>query len=303
MTSADQAAALRCATAARARLDPLPGTAAPARRWLLVEYPGPWAVQALDSALLPRALSTRLHEAARAVSGRVLLTRRPGRRAPAGVRSWAVVDHTGGQRWGRWEVAADLDAAVDALAAPDAGGPGEPLLLVCAHGVHDACCAVRGRPVARALADHWPNATWECSHLGGDRFAANLLVVPDGACYGNLTPQSAVDVVRAHLAGTVSPEHLRGLSTEPPVVQAAIVAAHATLGPAAAGDLVGLSARRAGPETWLVRLAGSGVMPAVVEATVSRSRRPPARLTCRAAGESAAYGYDVLDLRAAPATR
>ena len=48
----------------------------------------------------------------------------------------------------------------------------EPMLLVCTHGVHDTCCAVRGRPVAAALARRWPEATWECSHVGGDRFAA-----------------------------------------------------------------------------------------------------------------------------------
>jgi hypothetical protein len=87
------------------------------------------------------------------------------------------------------------------------------------------------------------------------------------------------------------------LSTEPPVVQAAIVAAHAELGPGGARDLVGRAVTAAGPDTWRVRLAGHGSMPPVVEVTVTRHLQPPAKLTCRAAGEAAAYAYGVSGLR------
>jgi hypothetical protein len=293
-----------CATAARARLDPLPGTAAPARRWLLVEYPGPWAPQALQSRLIPPPLAERLSRVAREASARVLLIRRPGRRPRSREHRWAVVDHAAGQHWGTWRDPVDLGEAADLLSRAgsppglDRAGHQEPLLLVCVHGLHDTCCAVRGRPVASALADRWPDQTWECSHVGGDRFAANLLVLPDGACYGNLSAASARTVAADHLAGRVSPEHLRGLSTEPPVVQAAIVAAHARLGPAGAGHLVGRQVTALGADSWRVRLSGSGPMPAVVEATVSRGRRPPARLTCHAAGDSTAYNYEATDVRA-----
>lgn len=288
-----------CATQARARCDPLAGTAAPARRWLLVEYPGPWAPLALDSRQLPRETADRLAEAARSVSARVLLIRRPGRRPRRPEHDWVVVDHTSGQHWGRWRDPDDLHEAADALAAdPHPHGPQDDLLLVCAHGLHDTCCAVRGRPVAAALGARWPEATWECSHVGGDRFAANLLVLPDGACYGNLSPASACAVVEAHLSGVVTPDRLRGLSTEEPVVQAAIIEAHARLGPGGARDLVGNGLSALSPNSWRVRLTGGGTMPAVVEATVTRRRQPPARLTCRALGDSAAYAYDVTDLRA-----
>ena len=67
-----------------------------------------------------------------------------------------------------------------------------PILLVCTHGVHDTCCALRGRPVAAALAARWPGQVWECSHVGGDRFAPNVVVLPDGFYYGNLDPETAV---------------------------------------------------------------------------------------------------------------
>ena len=72
----------------------------------------------------------------------------------------------------------------------------------------------------------------------------NLLVLPDGACYGNLDADTAVDVVTSHLQGRVDVDHLRGVSTQPPVAQAAIAAALRRFGPAALSQ-VGVSARRA----------------------------------------------------------
>jgi len=289
-----------CATAARLRDDPIVGTAAPARRWLLVEYPAGWATHALQSPLIPPGVGARLETLARSSGGRVLLIRRHGRRRLDAPRAWVVVDHDGRQQWGTWQGGNDLERAADAFAAgPVRSGPQEPLLLVCTHGRHDTCCALRGRPVTEALTERWPEATWECSHVGGDRFAANLVLLPDGAYYGNLSAGSAVPVVEAHLAGTVTPAHLRGLSPEPPLVQAAVVAAHERFGPGGARDLVGEATEPVGTDTWRVRLAGRGTLPAAVEATVTRERRPPAKLTCRAAGEAAAYTYVVTDLRAA----
>ena len=62
---------------------------------------------------------------------------------------------------------------------------------MCTHGRHDACCAERGRPVAAALTAARPEQTWEVSHVGGDRFAANLLVLPEGLYYGQVTADEA----------------------------------------------------------------------------------------------------------------
>ena len=88
----------------------------------------------------------------------------------------------------------------------------EPVFAVCTHGRHDTCCAERGRPVAAALAAAHPDLTWEVSHIGGDRFAANALVLPHGLYYGRLDEDSVVGMADAHLDGRLSLEHLRGRS-------------------------------------------------------------------------------------------
>ena len=84
----------------------------------------------------------------------------------------------------------DLDA-VSRGEAPDWPRVDGPLFGVCTHGRHDACCAERGRPVAAALTASHPAETWEISHMGGDRFAANMVVLPEGLYYGRMDPGTA----------------------------------------------------------------------------------------------------------------
>ena len=76
-----------------------------------------------------------------------------------------------------------MDVALD---GSDGTLSDRPLVAVCAHGRHDQCCAVRGRSACGAIADEYPEYTWECSHLGGDRFAATMLILPEGLCYGRV---------------------------------------------------------------------------------------------------------------------
>ena len=271
------------------------GTAAPAIRWLLIEHPGGWAPAALDSPGIDDAVADQLHRTALDVGGRVVLVRRPGRAVvpgPPEQRRWTVLDLDGRQQWGTWRRSDDLLAAGRALlhgpADSVAGHAPEPLFLVCTHGRHDVCCAVRGRPVAQALAVRWPHQTWECTHIGGDRFAANLLVVPDGTVYGGLDAATAVDVVQGHLAGSVDVAHLRGFSAHRPPVQAALAAVLRAHGPAAAGD-ARAGAVVADGERWRVEVLGRGVLPERSWVTVRRTNQPPARLTCRAEADATAY--------------
>lgn len=282
-----------CAVAARARDDSMVGTAPTTRRWLLIEHPGPWQFDALGGLGLPAGVLEEVVAAIRGQGARELLIRRPGRRSLGPERAWAVLDHrTGWARWGQWSQPDELMAAVMALgeepAAPEAA---EPVLLVCTHGRHDTCCAVFGRPVAAALARHWPERTWECSHLGGDRFAGNLLVAPDGLYYGGLDADTAVDVAAAHLRGEVDPRFLRGSVGMAPVMQAALAAAHRRFGPAPARAVTPEGLTMLAGDRWVVRLAAAAPLPALIEVVVTRIRQPPALLTCHARAESAAVVF------------
>lgn len=294
----------RCADAALQRADPLRGTAPPARRWLLLEHPGPWRVDAVAGADLDPAVLAALGTAAAASATRILLIRRPGRQQPSARRRWLLAGPGSATLTGTWTEDRELTAAVAALTGPwEPAGPDvevEPLLLVCTHGVHDACCAIRGRPVAAALAARWPGQVWECSHVGGDRFAPNVVVLPDGFYYGGLDPSGAVATVAEHLAGRVPAGPLRGMSRFPPPQQAAVVAAHERYGPLRAGAVTVRGARHEGRygspgSRTLVELDVDGVA-GPVRAEVLAVRRPPAQLTCRAERETPATEYRVTQL-------
>ncbi len=125
----------------------------------------------------------------------------------------------------------DLDYA--GLAAGRSAGlerTDEPVFAVCTQGRHDPCCARRGRPVAAALAEAYPDHAWETSHMGGDRFAGNMLVLPHGLYYGRLTPDVVGDVIAAHLRGELLLDHLRGRSGYAPPSQVAEIALRRSLG-------------------------------------------------------------------------
>jgi hypothetical protein len=217
-------------------------TAPPAARLLLVEVPGPWGRAGLAGSRLPGVVTRPLAAAADAAGVRVQLLRAPGRHAVPRVpgaedvvagHAWALADpRVGVVRWGRWSAASDL-LAIDlhaTLDAADAGTGPQRLALVCTHARHDVCCAVRGRPVAAELAAATDRAVWETSHLGGDRFAANVLLLPEGEVFGGLDVDSAAGVVRRLDAGHVTFEHYRGRVGRSPAVQAAVHVAAVALG-------------------------------------------------------------------------
>jgi hypothetical protein len=202
------------------------GTATFMRSWLLIEQPGPWSADVLEETLdsaFPAESRAMLDDLRTTHGLRVLLIRRPGRhsREPSQARR-AVFAGYGepGNRWlERFEIndlrdlaALDLSKLVDGR-----GGLGErmdgPLFLVCTHGTKDMCCAVLGRPLAATLDTNHPGHTWEVSHVGGDRWAGNLLVVPDGYLHGQLDPDEAARVAKAALSQQVEPDHLRGRTT------------------------------------------------------------------------------------------
>jgi hypothetical protein len=276
----------RCSVRALARGDSPVATAAPAQRWLLIEQPGPWGRDALAESRFDRTVAPELARRSRAEGVRLLLVRRPGERLADSGRRWAYADSRPGQEGLWWSV---RSADADLLSAPWDGSVGvraeRPVYLVCTHGGHDACCALRGRPLARAMPAPGPADVWECSHLGGDRFAANVVVLPHGFYYGQV-PGDGADLVDAHERGQVALPWLRGRAGVPPAGQAAQHSARAALGLLGVEDLPVTAVEPksppgAGVERWVVTMAGpEGPVVATVE---SRPSEVADHLTCRAA--------------------
>ncbi len=221
-----------CARAAFERSESIFATASGVRRWLLVEVCGSWGHNApIDSDLgdhVDRAwLAANKTRGIRTLTVRRNL-RRPGGAGEADTRveliyvDPAVSGGRGGQAWHRQvdDLAGVAAATSDLPGVNQRGAPDgwdcwtQPLTLVCTHGRHDACCASFGRPLIRHLREsHWADSAWESSHLGGDRFAANMVLLPDSLYFGRCDPESADAVLEAHADGRIHLPNYRGRST------------------------------------------------------------------------------------------
>lgn len=288
----------RCSSASEQRGESLIATASTVRLWLLMEDPGPWGPDILRSRRLPGAARDPVLHWQRQFGVRPLLIRRPGRNLAGPRRVFVINAHHG---WCQTTLMSSLaevaDLDLSGVRGPDGVGLDphpDPVLLVCTHGRHDACCAERGRPLAGALAGRWPELVWESSHLGGDRFAANLLVLPGAHSYGRLEPDQGFDVVAEHLAGRLTLDAYRGHCTVPWPQQAAENALRRELGLRELGAVRVSGATRDGT-LFAVTLEASGRRYRV---DLRHGSRGPEQLTCRATGTSGAVYYEVVGITA-----
>jgi hypothetical protein len=227
----------RCAALAEALGEPLAGTSATATSWLAIEQPGPWGRDALSTSHLDEGVARELSASSAGTGVRIVLIRRPGnhpdRHRP--VPHTVYLAHTApGRTWLERTSVADPKELLDLdFASIGAGEPGllgtpvsEPLLLVCTNGRRDVCCALLGRPIAAALAATHGERVWECTHIGGHRFAPTAVLLPTGYSYGRLTEASATRL----LAGVPVAANCRGRSTWPAAGQVAELAVRSATG-------------------------------------------------------------------------
>jgi hypothetical protein len=252
------AGGLPCSAGARHTGESLTATASPGRRWLLLEVAGGWGPHAFrDSPVLDPALGVRIERRAAAEGFRIVAIRRPGRARHAdGPRwRWARAESTPGRERLAWGEAAGPS---DYLTVPfdESGTRSENILIaVCAHGRHDQCCAIRGRSVAAVLRRDDPDAVWECSHIGGDRFAATMLLLPHGINYGWADTLDARHMVSEYRAGRVVLAGLRGRSAFSFLEQTAQDAARRTFGDLRIDAYEPIQSGRMTERSWEVLLA------------------------------------------------
>ena len=272
-------APLRCSALAEELGEPLAGTVDQRRRWLLLEDRSAWGTDAVaerfgaDAAATAKRLGLRLQ----------LVRRHEGDPAGDSVRRAILVDTEAAAMAVR-TVRGPGDLDVETLATMplhEFGAPlTDPILLVCTNGRRDACCALRGRALTLALATEHAERTWECTHLGGHRFAANLVCLPHGIVYGRVSPDEGARLADLYLAGKLDPEHLRGRSAWPAPAQVAEVELQRRLGLRGVDDLRLVSAVGEGAQAT-VALSGPDGAEHRLELRAERVD-PPRPTSCRA---------------------
>jgi len=250
-----------CADLSRTREEPLGATASRIDHWILVEYRGAWRRDILGGSLLSPRLKAHLREHLELLRpARLLFVKQPERRAESGKRIFLASTTPGAERLLGLEVEHQDDLHDVDLTGALAGGDGpfrpvaDPVLVVCTHGKRDRCCARYGGPLYDALrAAAPPGEVWQSTHVGGDRFAGNVVALPQGTFHGRVAPGDVPGLLKALARGRVELDRYRGRSAYSFPMQAAERALRETEGILGLDDLVLLGSERRGDEAWRVR--------------------------------------------------
>jgi len=190
------------------------GTASRVDLWLLLEYTRPWTSNILtNNDLAPRVkLSIRRILELNSYS-RLLFIRNHHRRTKSPMlfvisskESNPFVKHF---QLSAYEDLVSLDPE-HLLAANPGAEYTNPLFLVCTDGHHDRCCARYGLSIYRELARLVGTLAWQCTHVGGDRFAANLICFPHGIYYGHVEQGDLAKIVSLYEEKSIYLPRFRG---------------------------------------------------------------------------------------------
>lgn len=250
-----------CSELSRRSAEKTFGTASVGAVWLLLEYPHGWGRKAFEESALSDAVKRHFRETlARVRHSRLLLIKTDRGRRDERMNLFVVRCREREPFVARLRVkdyedvrALDLDAVASGRDLQGGELTNEPLHLVCTHGRRDKCCAKFGIPVFNALRDCEGESVWQCSHVGGDRFAANLVSFPHGLFYAHTTEESARRVVSEYRAGRVVLDKFRGRACYLGFTQAAEFFARNETGLTEVDALRFRSATPESSSTWRVR--------------------------------------------------
>lgn len=181
-----------CTDLCRERGEPLAGTGDAPRRVLMLAWPrGKWRTPRWESVDMSPALSQALHEAAHAKLHVALVDKVE---AEAALPTLHALPEN---------IYADFSEEADLIAAIRNYVDGtvfegqldhRPTVICCTDSRRDACCARHGFSTYKALVKFADPAKFnivQATHIGGCRFAASLVVMPQRQRYGRMTAEQA----------------------------------------------------------------------------------------------------------------
>ena len=216
-----------CSTQSVEAAEQLFGTASTNEVWFLLEYSRPWGAKVLPESDLSAPVKDHLQAQLKAVpKSNMLFIKQPGQ--PQRITFYIAIASEHNPRLYRFPLntyddllTLDMPAILRGDSAFDSYQTVEPLYLVCTNAQRDRCCGRYGLPIYRELIEQVGGQVWQCSHLGGHRFAPTMLFFPHGICYGRVHESELDEIIAHYEAGQLYLRSLRGRSCYEPVVQAA----------------------------------------------------------------------------------
>ncbi|HZG54484.1 MAG TPA: sucrase ferredoxin [Pyrinomonadaceae bacterium] len=300
-----------CSELSRASGERSFGTASVGEVWLLVEYREAWGAHALADSMLPAGVKRHLNKFCQAVPRARVLFIKQERVRPEPLSCFIVRCRESAPSIERFELSGYEELMKFDLAALAAGQGGErgarweaPLYLVCTHGKRDKCCAKFGYALYKSLragevegGHGGAGRVWQSSHVGGDRFAANLVCFPHGLFYAHVTTEAGRRIIEAYERRQLLLEGYRGRACYSYPVQAAEFFIRTETGLGALEELRYRRHTRTGDKSWRVTFAATGGQ----LHEVSIAARPSEfhnYITCQSAEEGRVIQYVLENYRA-----
>jgi hypothetical protein len=287
------------------------GTASIGDVWLLVEYREGWGAHAFEESTLSAQVKRHLGNFCKLVPRSRLLFIKQERLRRDALSCFIVRCREGSPSIVRFtfsshEELLNLDLAAANAAAGDslAGGvrTDEPLYLVCTHGKRDKCCAKFGYALYKSLregATAERERVWQSSHVGGDRFAANLICFPHGLFYAHVTEEAGRTILREYEHGRrLVLAGYRGRTCYSYPVQAAEFFIRRETGINAIGELRYRRHERTGEKSWLVKFSEAGAGKIHEAHVAARTSEFHNYITCNSTGEQRVVQYALESYRA-----
>jgi hypothetical protein len=292
-----------CSELSRRRGEPKYGTASVGEVWLLVEYPSWWSESAFFDSTLPAAVKAQLAAALRHIPrARLLFIKQDHPRRPQlklfVVRACERAPFTIEFTLNAYDELLQLDLAAAANGRAQGGRSNtDALMLVCTHGRRDKCCAKFGYPLYKGLRASGEQAVWQSSHVGGDRFAANLVCFPHGLFYAHVTDADAPAIINAYRAHEIVLSKYRGRACYPQPVQAAEYFIRAEADIRSVDALRLLERKRINEHSWCVRFAALKTGRSYETTISQRISAFHQLLTCSATEEKSVEQFTLDDYR------
>lgn len=173
------------------------GTASPFRYALVIEYHDEFPESAIIGSSLSEDLKRhilRLYEIHAAV--RILLMKQSDKQKKKRL-FWADCQPGENKLWYyEFEDYKDLLALKLGETSSEWIEITEEQFFICTNGQHDPCCGKYGNDLYEVAADK--KNVWQTTHLGGDRFAANVLALPSGVYYRRVHIQALEEMIKCH---------------------------------------------------------------------------------------------------------
>jgi hypothetical protein len=300
-----------CSDLSRAAAEGTFGTASIGDVWLLVEYREAWGAHALEESTLSREVKSYLNKFCKLVPrARVLFIKQDRQRQDALAcfvvrcreRAPSIVKFN----LSGYDELLKIDVA--AIATGDASLAGgvrvdAPLYLVCTHGKRDKCCAKFGYALYKSLragrGDAEREQIWQSSHIGGDRFAANLICFPHGLFYAHVTADAGQTILAEYEQGRrLVLTGYRGRTCYSYPVQAAEFFIRRETGISAIGELRYRRHERTGEKSWLVKFFEAGAARIHEAHVAARTSEFHNYITCNSSTEQRVIQYVLESYRA-----